>query len=234
ECAPKFVLGLAGLGRTTRVGRPAPATPWASSRQSLKGMGSALEEPDEPRRPLFSLRRSSAPSLAAWKAVRLLTAKAQRSRSPRSAPPSDPSLSPYVWRRDGGSGSRGRRPAHRRRASVVCPCKRGSFPQRPSRSRRAWSAAAGRHVERVPFSGRIAAAALGALDDPRSPCAQNIIKWRQPQRRAVARRTGIEWNRMQLSEKPETRNNASENGVQTRAIGERDCAVLGGDQRRYE
>src|SRR5208337_5015825 len=44
ECAPKFVLGLAGLGRTTRVGRPAPATPWASSRQSWKGMGSALEE----------------------------------------------------------------------------------------------------------------------------------------------------------------------------------------------
>src|SRR5208283_312771 len=125
ECAPKFVLGLAGLGRTTRVGRPAPATPWASSRQSLKGMGSALEEPDELRRPLLSLRRSSAPSLAAWKAVRLLTAKAQCSRSP---PPSDPPLSPYVSRRDGGSGSRGRQSAHRRRASVVCPCKRGSFP----------------------------------------------------------------------------------------------------------
>jgi len=200
------------------LGRPAPATPWASSPQSWKGMGSALEEQGELRRPLFSLRRSPAPSLAASKAVRLLTAKAQRSRSPRSAPTSHPSLSPYVSRRDGGSGSRGRRPAHRRRAFVVCPCKRGSFPQRPSRSRRAWSAAAGRHVGRVPFSGRIATAALGALDDTRSPCAQNIIKWRRPQRRAVARRTGIEWNRMQLSENPETRSNAHQNGVQTRPI----------------
>ena len=201
------------------MGRPAPAIPWASSRQSWKGMGSALAELGEPRRPLFSLRRSPALSLTAWKAVRSLAAKAQRSRSPRSAPPSDRSLSPYVSRRDGGSGSRGRRPAHRRRASVVCPCRRGSFPERPARSRRAWSAAAGRHVGRVPFSGRIAVAASGALDDPRSPSAQNIIKWRQPQRRAVARRTGIGWNRMQLREKPESRSNASENGVQTRAMG---------------
>ena len=170
------------------MGRPDPATPWASSGQAWKGIGLGIGGTGRAAAPAVLFAAFACAISGGMESRPASDGEGSTLAFSAFGSPSDPSLSPYVSRRDGGSGSRGRRPAHRRRASVVCPCKRGSFPRRPSRSRRAWSAAAGRHVGRVPFSGRDAAAALGALDDPRSPCAQNIIKWRQLQRRAVATR----------------------------------------------